>query len=131
MTAPRAFALAALALLACAEVARGGEWVTYDIAGSYLRRSDSISPGAGNSKEVNTVTHMLDPWPPYVGRRRIPADGERMSGAISRYRDVRKIPESPAPLSHPAAGQMGATGAASSATTSSTATSTTSSSTAR
>jgi hypothetical protein len=130
MTVTRTFGFCAVALLIYTEAARAGEWVTYDIAGPYLRRSDSISAGAGNSKEANTATHMLDPWPPYVGRRRIPGDGARMSGAVERYRDVRKIPESPAPLSHPAAGQMGAVGSSSSSSSSPT-TTTTSTSTAR
>jgi hypothetical protein len=39
------------------------------------------------------MTEMLDPWPPYVRNRSIPANGSRMTGAIQRYEDVRKIKE--------------------------------------
>jgi hypothetical protein len=28
---------------------------------------------------------VIDPWPPGVGDRRIPANGERMVGAVERY----------------------------------------------
>jgi hypothetical protein len=64
----------------------------------YLQRKDGVSFGAGNAKEVNTVTHMIDPWPRYVGNTRIPGNGERMSGAVERYRDVSKLPRAPKPI---------------------------------
>ena len=35
---------------------------------------------------MNAATHIIDPWPRYVGNRRIPANGERMAGAVERYR---------------------------------------------
>lgn len=54
-------------------------------AAQYLHRSDTITLSAGNAKEVNAATHVIDPWPRYVGNRRIPADGERMVGAAQRY----------------------------------------------
>ena len=35
---------------------------------------------------MNAATHVIDPWPRYVGNRRIPANGDRMSRAVERYR---------------------------------------------
>ena len=64
----------------------------------YFERKDGVTVGAGNSKAVNSATHVIDPWPRYVGNMRIPGDGQRMSGAIERYRDVTKLPLAPAPI---------------------------------
>lgn len=90
-----------------------------DIAAPYLQRTDSIAAGAGNAKAVNTVTHMLDPWPPYAGNRRIPGNGQRMSGAVERYRDVSKQTQVPATLAPASVGQAASSGnAAPSATAS-------------
>jgi hypothetical protein len=52
----------------------------------YAQRTDRITLSAGNAKEVNAATHMLTPWPPGVGDRRILADGARMQRAFERYR---------------------------------------------
>jgi hypothetical protein len=52
----------------------------------YFQRSDKITLGAGNAKEVNAATHVIDPWPRYVGNRRIPGNGDRLSRAVERYR---------------------------------------------
>ena len=65
----------------------------------YVRRSDTITFGAGDAKEVDSATQVIDPWPPYVGNRQIPGNGERMSDAVQRYRDVSKLPQAPRPLS--------------------------------
>jgi len=65
----------------------------------YIQRSDTITFGAGDAKEVNSGTQVIDPWPPYVGNRQIPGNGERMSDAVQRYRDVSKLPQAPRPLS--------------------------------
>jgi hypothetical protein len=51
----------------------------------YLQRTDTITMSAGNAKEVNSAIHTIDPWPPRVYNRRIPANGARMTGAIQRY----------------------------------------------
>jgi hypothetical protein len=75
----------------------------------YLQRSDTITLGAGNAKDVNAITHMIDPWPRYVGNRRIPGNGERMTGAIERYRDVSKLPRAPRPMVPIIGGQLGFT----------------------
>jgi hypothetical protein len=118
--------IAVAALLVWAGAAAQAGELRYDFSGPYLQRKDSITPGAGNAKAVNTVTHMVDPWPPYAGNRRIPGNGERMAGAAERYRDASKLQLTPAPLAHPAAGQAGSlAGATSSTSSTSTSSSTT------
>jgi hypothetical protein len=99
----------ALALLLCTAPAVRAADVD-DIAAPYLQRTDSIAAGAGNAKAVNSVTHMLDPWPPYAGNRRIPGNGQRMSGAVERYRDVSKQSQMPATLAPASAAQAGSSG---------------------
>jgi hypothetical protein len=64
----------------------------------YIQRSDTIVFGAGNAKEVNSATHVIDPWPPYVGSRYFPSNGQRMSDAVERYRDVSKLSQAPRPI---------------------------------
>src|SRR4029079_6472519 len=64
-----------------------GAWAwDQDPAAQYFERKDTIVSGAGDARNVNAATHIIDPWPRYVGNRQIPANGERMSGAIDRYR---------------------------------------------
>ena len=75
-----------------------GEVIYDDFAVPYLQRTDSISPGAGDAKAVNSAIHVIDPWPRQAGNRRVPANGERMVGAVERYRDVSKLPQAPQPL---------------------------------
>jgi hypothetical protein len=65
----------------------------YDEYARYDERKDTITPSAGDAKEVNARTHMETPWPVYVGDRRIPANGDRMARVIGRYR----VPPPPAP----------------------------------
>jgi hypothetical protein len=64
----------------------------------YSQRIDTVTPGAGDAQNTNTAIHVIDPWPPYAGNRRIPGSGERMSGAVERYRDVSKLPRAPKPI---------------------------------
>ena len=64
----------------------------------YFQRKDTVTLGAGNAKAVNSATHVIDPWPRNVGNTRIPGNGERMVGAIERYRDVSKLPKAPKPI---------------------------------
>ena len=79
--------------LACITVAAaaGGCWPgPYGNNGAqYVHRSDTITLSAGNAKDVNAATQVIDPWPRYVGNRRIPANGERMVGAMQRYQGRR------------------------------------------
>ena len=91
-------ASAAGAILSFAITAHAGEVIYNDFAVPYLERTDSISPGAGNAKSVNSAIHTIDPWPRQSSNRHIPADGERMAGAVERYRDVSKLPRAPQPI---------------------------------
>jgi hypothetical protein len=63
-----------------------------DFFGSYFQRSDKIVLSEGDAKEVNAATHVIDPWPRYVGQRKIRSNGDRMVGAADRYRNVRAAP---------------------------------------
>src|SRR5260221_11218916 len=68
-------------------VSLGGCWsgVYENPAAQYVNRSDTITLGAGNSKDINAATHVIDPWPRNVNNRRIQGNGERMVGAVQRY----------------------------------------------
>ena len=65
----------------------GGCWsgIYENPAAQYVNRSDTITLGAGNSKDINAATHVIDPWPRNVNNRRIQGNGERMVGAVQRY----------------------------------------------
>ena len=82
-----------LAFAAAASAALAGDQTFEDFFGSYFHRNDTIALSAGDAKNVNAMSEMLDPWPPYVRNRSIPGNGSRMTGAIQRYEDVRKIKE--------------------------------------
>ena len=62
----------------------------------YYQRSDTITLSAGDAKQTNAVTHTINPWPRYVGDRRIITDARRMGAAVSRYstttRPVDQLP---------------------------------------
>jgi hypothetical protein len=89
--------IAAATLAACLASPGVSAW-DQDPFAPYIQRSDTITLGAGNAKDTNAVTHMIDPWPRYVGNRRIPANGERMVGAVGRYRDVSRLRQAPQPI---------------------------------
>jgi hypothetical protein len=63
----------------------------------YFQRSDTITLSAGDAKQVNAVTHTINPWPSYVGDRRIVAQAAKTGGAIARYRNGTQ-PRDPLPL---------------------------------
>ncbi len=69
-----------------------------DSVQEYTQRSDTITLSAGNAQDVNTRVQEIDPWPRYVGNKRIAANGERMAGAVERYRDVSKQHQAPQTL---------------------------------
>src|SRR5207248_7717757 len=52
----------------------------------YFQRSDTLTLSAGNAKQVNAVTQTINPWPSYVGDRRIVTEAGKAQGAIARYR---------------------------------------------
>ena len=56
-----------------------GAWAwDQDPAAQYFERKDTIVSGAGDARDVNAATHIIDPWPRYVGNRRIPGNGDRI-----------------------------------------------------
>ena len=94
----------ALATLTLSAGARAGDLVglraddlRYEFFEPYLERIEGVTTSAGNAKDINAVTHMIDPWPRHVRNRRIPANGERMAGAIYRYRSGR-LQSAPPPI---------------------------------
>lgn len=52
----------------------------------YFDRRETVVPYAGDAKQINQVTMMVDPWPPSSANRNIAFNGERMQGAVERYR---------------------------------------------
>jgi hypothetical protein len=63
----------------------------------YFQRSDTITLSAGDAKQTNAVTHTINPWPRYVGDRRIVTDARRVGAAVTRYsnttRPVDQLPD--------------------------------------
>ncbi len=85
------------AIVSAALVAAGLGAALAGCSDIYFDRRDTVSPGAGDALASNKVTHMVDPWPRYVGNRSIAFNGERMQSAAERYRRhevIRPIPES-------------------------------------
>jgi hypothetical protein len=78
--------VALLILIACGD-AGAADYPFLDEMARYFQRIDTISVTSGDARDVNAVTHIIDPWPRYSRNRRIPANGERMVGAITRYRN--------------------------------------------
>ena len=76
----------------------------------YFQRSDTITLSAGDAKQANAVTHTINPWPSYVGDRRIVVEAAKTRGAIVRYRSGTQ-PRDPLPAIGIAGIPMGAAGA--------------------
>ena len=70
----------------------------------YFQRSDKITLWEGDAKAVNAATHVIDPWPRYVGNRRIPVNGDRLSRAVERYRQGSYRQPAPPISPYPAGG---------------------------
>ena len=62
----------------------------------YFQRSDTITLSAGDAKQANAVTHTINPWPSYVGDRRIVSEAAKTRGAVVRYRSGTQ-PRDPLP----------------------------------
>jgi hypothetical protein len=79
--------LGSLIFVAALSASLGGCWsgLYENPAAQYVNRSDTITLSAGDAKNVNAATHVIDPWPRHVRDRRIPGNGERMAGAVQRY----------------------------------------------
>jgi hypothetical protein len=72
-------------LTGLAAAASGCTTVYPNPATPYVQRTDTVTFGAGNAQAVNAAAQTIDPWPRYVGDRRIPGNGSRMVGAVERY----------------------------------------------
>jgi hypothetical protein len=57
-----------------------------------LRRSDTITLGAGDAVAHNIAVQTIDPWPPWARNDRINMDGQRAALAITRYQANKSIP---------------------------------------
>jgi hypothetical protein len=58
----------------------------------YYDRRETIALGADDNVATNRVAQMIDPWPRYVEKRDIAFNGEKMQGAVERYRTGRTLP---------------------------------------
>ena len=58
----------------------------------YFDRRETVALGAEDHIATNRVAQMIDPWPRDVGRREIAFNGQKMQGAVERYRTGRVIP---------------------------------------
>ena len=108
---PAVSATLAVAAVLFASPAFAGDVIYGDFGAPYLQRSDTIFPGAGDATAANSAIQVIDPWPRHAGNRHIPANGERMSGAVERYRDVSKLPQAPQPIAPVAIEISGPSGA--------------------
>ena len=62
----------------------------HDEMDRYLQRSETITMDGGNAKQVNAATHVITPWPRYVGDRRIAYDARRVGAAVTRYGNTQR-----------------------------------------
>jgi hypothetical protein len=58
----------------------------------YYDRRDTISFQAGDAVATNKVTHAVDVWPQAAGYRDIESNGQKMQGAVERYRTNKVTP---------------------------------------
>src|SRR5215470_7733339 len=97
----RHWRLTALLAFAAAAFADCGAMAWTDEAfDQYFQRKDTVTLSAGNAHQANSVIHMIDPWPPRVRNTRIPADGDRMSHVIARYRNPPRPASTPGTASN-------------------------------
>jgi hypothetical protein len=57
----------------------------------YYDRRDTIALGADDHIATNRALMMVDPWPRYVANKNIAFNGERLQGAVERYRQHQVI----------------------------------------
>lgn len=58
----------------------------------YFDRRESVAFHTGDAVASNITVQTVDPWPRYAGNRNLAINGERMYGAIERYRTNRVTP---------------------------------------
>lgn len=94
----RTYAVAVLAMIVASGSAQADDDFFEDLFAPYNQRIEGVTASGGDAKAVNAATHIDNPWPHYAADRRIPGNGERMVGAIERYRSVEKLDETPTAL---------------------------------
>jgi hypothetical protein len=55
-------------------------------ADQYLDRREAVSLNAGDAVAANQATQIVDPWPAYSGDKNLTFNGQKMQGAVERYR---------------------------------------------
>ena len=75
----------------CIGVARAGDYPFLDELTRYAERIDTLSVTSGDAKDVNAAIQTIDPWPPNSRNRNIPANGQRMVGAVNRYQNPKLL----------------------------------------
>ena len=78
-------------LVIASGLARAGDYPFLDELTRYAERIDTLSVTSGDAQDVNAATQIINPWPSYARDRRIPANGQRMVGAINRYQNPRLL----------------------------------------
>jgi hypothetical protein len=58
----------------------------------YYDRRDTVSFQAGDAVAANKVVHAVDVWPEAAGYRDIVSNGQKMQGAVERYRTNKVTP---------------------------------------
>ena len=69
-----------------------GCYTDYHERERYLRRSDTITQGAGNAVAHNNAVQTISPWPYWAGNDRINMEGNRAEIAVKRYQANESIP---------------------------------------
>jgi len=80
-----------ITLLACGAAWAGDDHPSLDQLTRYFERMDTATVVSGDAKDTNAVIQIIDPWPRYARDRRIPANGQRMVGAINRYQNPKLL----------------------------------------
>jgi hypothetical protein len=79
--------------LACWFTTFGLGWCNYVHEHDWsLRRSDTITLGAGDAVAHNIAVHTINPWPSWARNDRISMEGNRAALAIKRYQENKSIP---------------------------------------
>jgi hypothetical protein len=68
-----------------------GDYPFLDELTQYVQRIDTLSVVSGDARDVNAAAQIINPWPLYARDRRIPANGQRMVGAINRYQNPKLL----------------------------------------
>lgn len=64
----------------------------HDEFANYTERKDTMTMGAGDAVRQNAATHMLTPWPSYVGDRQIFVQADKAGKAVECYRVGKSQP---------------------------------------